>query len=229
MRHFKNQAGFTLIELLTVVVIIGLMLAIAVPSINRITQGNSLNNGTRQFSDQVAMARTYALVNAQNVYLVVAYSGTVNAGSNYCYTAYGFCVSAVNPLLAIQPSGGPLSQVNYIDAIQSLPAGVVFSDSPNPQPNNVAIATVPFPSSNSAPVQVWCVEFNQFGQCSLPSGTGITLPACQTPLTCPPQFSLIQGFVNTSATPTPQKTYPGINTLTINPLIGKVTVSKTNS
>ena len=59
MRRFSNHTGFTLVELLAVIIIIGLLIAVSVPSLSRITQANALSNGTRQFSDQVAMARTY--------------------------------------------------------------------------------------------------------------------------------------------------------------------------
>ncbi|MEI8315029.1 MAG: type II secretion system protein [Verrucomicrobiota bacterium] len=221
MRRFNNHTGFTLVELLAVIIIIGLLIAVSVPSLSRITQANALSNGTRQFSDHVAMARTYALVNAQNVYLVVAYSQTISATTpTNCYTAYGFCVSAVNPMLQ---NTNQLAQVTYIDAIQYLPAGAIFCN----QISNVATAAVPFPSSTNTAVNVWCVQFNQFGQCApLQSISAVGTPACQTPLTCPPQLKLTQGFVTTGATPTPQGTYPGTNSITINPITGKAIVNK---
>ncbi|MEI8064381.1 MAG: type II secretion system protein, partial [Verrucomicrobiota bacterium] len=216
MRRFKNHNGFTLVELLAVIIIIGLLIAVSIPSLARITQANALSNATRQFSDQVAMARTYALVNAQNVYLVVAYS------DNNCYTAYGFCVSAVNQL-ANNLNVDPLSTVTYIDAVQHLPAGAIFTD----QISNIATANVPFPTNGAPRLNVWCVQFNQYGQCApLRSISAVGTPACQTPLTCPPQLSLTQGFVTTGATPTPTGTYPGTNRITINPITGKAIVNK---
>lgn len=211
MQRAKKYSGFTLVELLAVIAVIALLITISVPSLNRITQSNALSNGTRQFADQVAMARTYALVNAKTVYLLVAYKGTwasnTTLSNTYCCVAYGFCVSAVSSVLQ---SVNPLSQVTYIDAIQYLPQGAIFAD----QVNNVAIQTVPFPNSTNTPISVWCVTINAYGQ-------------IQPLTTPPPQFFLTQGFVSGyGAATAPQSTYSGTNTVTINPLTGKATVTK---
>ena len=157
------------------------------------------------------MARTYALVNAKTVYLVVAYKDTYAANTTlsntYCYTAYGFCVSAVSPLLK---SVNPMSQVTYIDAIQYLPQGAVFAD----QVSNVTTQSIPFPTSTNSAAKVWCVQINQFGQI--------------TPLASPPQFFLTQGYVDGTvlSAAKPVATYSGTNTITINPLIGKASITK---
>jgi len=199
-----------LVELLAVVVIIGLMITVSIPSLHRITQSSALGNGTRQFTDQVAMARTYALVNSKDVYLVVAYSGTWTnntiLSNTYCYVAYGFCVSALSSWSA---AANPFTNVTYIDAIQYLPQGAVFAN----QISNVSTAAVPFPSSTNTAVNVWYVKINKYGQI--------------TPLTASPTFSMMQGFVSGYGTLTaPQGTYAGTNTIAINPLTGKARITK---
>ena len=204
------RRGFTLVELLAVVVIIGMMITISIPSLHRITEASALGNGTRQFSDQMAMARTYALVNSKDVYLLVPYSDTWAANTTlsntYCYTSYAFCVSALS---SWSGAVSPLSQVAYIDAVQYLPQGAVFAN----QISNVSTQSVPFPTSTNAPVNVWCVKINKFGQ----------IP----PLTASPTFAIMQGFVSGyNAATAPQRTYSGLNTIAINPLTGKARVTK---
>ena len=210
MIRLQHRSGFTLVELLAVVVIIGLMITISIPSLHRITQSGALGNGTRQFTDQVSMARTYAMVNSKDVYLVVPYSQTSAANNTlsntYCYTSYGFCVSALSSWSA---AVNPLSQVSYIDAIQYLPQGAVFVN----QISNVSTASVPFPSSTNTAVNVWYVKINKYGQ----------IP----PLTASPTFSMMQGFVSGYGAATlPQGTYAGTNVIALNPLTGKPRVTK---
>jgi len=216
MAHFKNNRGFTLVELLAVVVIIGLMITISIPSLHRITQSSALGNGTRQFTDQVAMARTYAMVNLKDVYLVVPYSQTSfpnNTLSNtYCYSSYGFCVSALNAVQqSVSSLAGMLTNVTYIDAIQYLPQGAVFAN----QISNVSTQLVPFPTSTNTAVNIWCVKINKYGQ--------IQSMNPSIPSTAWPTFSMMQGFLVGSNS---VGTYAGTNTIAINPLTSKARITK---
>ena len=209
MKRNQQSSAFTLVELLAVVVIMGLIIAASIPSVHRITAASALGNGTRQFSDQVAMARTYALANAKDVYLLVPYSATQSATltNTYCYASYGFCISTISPLLPLPPN--LLTNVSYIDRIQFLPPGAVFLN----QISNIATQSIAFPNSTCTPVNVWCLKINKYGQ----------IP----PLTTSPQFSMSQGFVTGyGALTAPQVTFPGTNTITINPLTGKAVVTK---
>jgi len=212
LKRSKNHGGFTLVELLAVIIIIGLLIAVSIPSLARITQANALSNATRQFSDHVAMARTYALVNAQNVYLVMPFSATTGLfGSNYCYTSYGFCAS--NRTLA------GVVTFTYIDEIKHLPSGAIFSDTTS----NVASQLFPFPYTNSTPDNVWCMKINPYGQILSPN----TADSSQPSLGWRATFFITQGYVNTnSGAAMPIGTYQGTNMIEITPITGKAIVTK---
>jgi prepilin-type N-terminal cleavage/methylation domain len=59
----KSAAAFTLIELLLVVMILGVIVAIAVPRVGPMVSGGSLRMGAREFAAVCKYARTMALLN----------------------------------------------------------------------------------------------------------------------------------------------------------------------
>ena len=56
----RGKRAFTLIELLAVMAIMGILLAVVVPSISGVNESNNINQGGQTFADQVSLARQIA-------------------------------------------------------------------------------------------------------------------------------------------------------------------------
>jgi prepilin-type N-terminal cleavage/methylation domain-containing protein len=64
-----HRSAFSLVELLTVMAIIVILAALAVPAMNAIKGGSDLTKSASDLSDLVQQARTYAMANNTYVYL----------------------------------------------------------------------------------------------------------------------------------------------------------------
>ena len=196
-------SGFTLIEMLTVLVIVAILAGITITAMHNVGRSTALHTASRQLADQINKARNYALANGTYVYMVVATDQTTPTDPNYPFTSFGFCVSAVTNPANI---GSALSNVRYVENIQRLPTGTVFSN----YVANVGSANVSFPNSGSITHPAWVVTFTASGQ---------ILPLMRTP-----QFIVQRGSYDPT-TKKPIRTEPNYDKIEINTLIGKPIVS----
>jgi type IV fimbrial biogenesis protein FimT len=77
----QRQAGFTLIELLITITIMGILLAIGVPSFRFVTSANRASSEINRLLGDMQFARGEAIKEGQTVTICVSTSGTACTGS----------------------------------------------------------------------------------------------------------------------------------------------------
>lgn len=70
MKH-SRQHFFTLVELITVMILMGILLVVTLPSFNNLTKGHILTHAAQEVAGQISIARSYALAN--HCYMAVVF------------------------------------------------------------------------------------------------------------------------------------------------------------
>jgi type IV fimbrial biogenesis protein FimT len=159
-----RQEGFTMIELMAVILILGVLIAVGMPAMRRITQATGLQGASRQVSSTLSLARQLAITQRTNVRVVFPNSATVSANpvaSNNTYTAYSVMAS----------NQGTGATWYYVGKWEFLPVGSVFlsgSGAAGSLDNSSSLlqATMPYPYSNSTAATMAYIEFRPSGAAS---------------------------------------------------------------
>jgi prepilin-type N-terminal cleavage/methylation domain-containing protein len=127
-----NHEGFTLAELLVVILIIGIMFAIALPAFINITGASKLDAAANAVHSATKLARQYALTHNQPTYLVFNEGQT---DPSLAYRAYAiFTINIHTP---------PVTQADgyFLNDWEILPRGIIFNDSAFGMSNLFSIST----------------------------------------------------------------------------------------
>jgi prepilin-type N-terminal cleavage/methylation domain-containing protein len=114
----QNKRGFTLVELLAVILIMGMLMLIAIPSFQSANRGGRTRTATLQLNSAVSLARQTAITTRQNVHIVFPDSGLTYDESTVdlayrSYAIYG-------------------ARDGYMGEWRRLPEGVIFDNAFRP-------------------------------------------------------------------------------------------------
>ena len=127
-----NREDFTLAELLVVILIIGIMFAIALPAFINITGASKLDAAANAVHSATRLARQYALTHNQPTYLVFNEGQT---DPSLAYRAYAiFTIDIHTP---------PVTQADgyFLNDWETLPAGIIFDDLEGGKSNMFSVST----------------------------------------------------------------------------------------
>jgi prepilin-type N-terminal cleavage/methylation domain-containing protein len=216
----RRANGFTLIEMLTVIVIIGVVLAITIPAVTNLMKSGGLNSATREVSNTLSLARQLAITKRVFARVVFPYSQT-GSQPDMWYRTYAVMTNRVNNVA---------TGWSYASRWEYLPVGAVLMNDntilgipPRPCLDNLNAEQVAFPTNTTAtfgPGNSGTLAYVEFA----PTGSAAPLVGGDS------VFTLSEGFVS-GGTPTPtSKTSAGslvnLGTISVNRLVGRIQVAR---
>ena len=224
-----NKRGFTLIELLTVIAIMGLIVAIAIPSVERLMKSGGLSAASREVSNTLGLARQYAITHRTKTRVVFAHPltiGSIDPSTYLNYVAYTVVVSDTTNTALFFPW-------DYIGKWDFLPTGTIFlNQTPggtfgggydldngnsilNQDPVGGPSFALPFP--NPALGNFVACAYIEFG----PTGADTRSDGN------PDQITLTEGFIQPpSANSLPFRTSANYVNISVDSIVGRVKISR---
>lgn len=193
-RHQARSRAFTLLELMVVLAIIGFIAAVALPHVSGFNKANTVTAATRQLLDDVARARSRALVNRSTVYMVFlpAYWSSVAGLENQVLEENLPVTPQFTNLLMHQYAGYALYSSrtvgdqpgqhfpHYLTEWQTLPSGIYiwpaqFNSTPNLPPVTIYTTNTFANSRTTNVVYPFATNFSFYFP-SISSGVQTNLP-----------------------------------------------------
>lgn len=205
-----RREGFTLIEMLTVLVIVGIMVALALPAVTSLMKSGGVSAASRHVSNMLGLARQLAITQRTYARVVFPYSDTTIQPDKW-YRTYAVMTNR-NTTVA--------NGWGYVTKWEYLPVGVIFTNGPTAgslnSPTSLKREDLPFPATGSVPLRTLAfIEFSPTGAATPPSGSSDSV------------LAITEGFVTVVGTPTPTaKALANVTAVNVNSIVGRIQVTR---
>lgn len=113
MRHKNKSAGFTIIEMMTVVTIVGLLLVVTLPAMNDFIVNARIRSAASDILAGVLFARSQAVAQNTNIYLVASASGWSGGWTVSTSTTGTPVLRSQDPITGIAVTGPATTTITY--------------------------------------------------------------------------------------------------------------------
>ncbi len=165
-----GRAGFTLVELLAVIAIIGVMVAVMVPSFSQMGRGAKVTTAVSQLKTVMSLARQHAITKREVTYVVFPH------GDNALYTSASDIAKAYRSYNVYGARSGYLREwVHLPDGVVFVPRQAVYDTAQPRDTKNIFVQSagnqIPFPNNGSPVRTMVAVGFKPDGQMTIGNGS----------------------------------------------------------